>query len=131
MAEHDTLSRYTDGGCRCDECRAARSAYRRDYTARTGKTPDRRRFPWQPLEDLLRARLGPAVVAAGTDGGGIAPMEGATDRAMADTLGVGQSTVREWRRRGAITSRQADRAAITLGLHPALIWDDWYSEAAS
>lgn len=31
MSEHGTATRYTNGGCRCDECRAANTEYMRRY----------------------------------------------------------------------------------------------------
>jgi 5-methylcytosine-specific restriction endonuclease McrA len=31
MADHGTYSNYTNGGCRCDECRAANTAYKRSW----------------------------------------------------------------------------------------------------
>ena len=34
MSPHGTISRYTNHGCRCDECRAAMTEYMRQYTAR-------------------------------------------------------------------------------------------------
>jgi hypothetical protein len=29
---------------------------------------------------------------------------------------------------GSLTTLQADRAAVALGLHPALAWDSWYAD---
>jgi hypothetical protein len=36
---HGTSSGYTYWKCRCDDCRAARGAYRQGWAARTGKRP--------------------------------------------------------------------------------------------
>ncbi|MFN0090128.1 MAG: MerR family transcriptional regulator [Acidimicrobiales bacterium] len=43
---------------------------------------------------------------------------------LADRLGVTARTVHRWRAEG-LSDLQADRAAIAVGLHPALVWPDW------
>jgi hypothetical protein len=45
--------------------------------------------------------------------------------ALAGWLGVSPRTIWRWHHRG-LTDRQADRAAIALGQHPANIWTDWH-----
>jgi hypothetical protein len=39
--EHGTLSMYTRGYCRCDECRAAQASYMRKYRARKRSEEER------------------------------------------------------------------------------------------
>jgi hypothetical protein len=38
MVEHGTIGRYTNGKCRCDECRAGWAAYQRAHKKRTEDT---------------------------------------------------------------------------------------------
>lgn len=52
-----------------------------------------------------------------------------SDERKAELLGVSRQTVRRWRRKG-LSEWQADRCAVRLGTHPALIWgqDRWREE---
>lgn len=86
------------------------------------------RWAWQPFEDILVRRLGAPVVLGDTLAPAHIRREGATAGLIAEVLGCHVRQVWEWRRRGSLTTLWADRAAIALGLHPALIWDGWYSE---
>lgn len=88
-------------------------------------------WPWQPVENILVRRLGPPVVVGDTLAPSHIRREGATDGLMAEMLGCHRRQVWEWRHRGSLTTLWADRAAIALGLHPALIWTDWYSEGVA
>ena len=45
---------------------------------------------------------------------------------LASALGVSKHTYRKLRYKTHINWVTADRYAIRLGLHPALIWHDWY-----
>lgn len=45
---------------------------------------------------------------------------------LADSLGVHRHTLARWRVHG-IPLHSADAAAITLGLHPAELWDEWWT----
>lgn len=51
------------------------------------------------------------------------------DSEVASLLGVAARTITRWRRGSQISEPVADRAAISLGLHPALIWSDWFAKA--
>lgn len=46
--------------------------------------------------------------------------------AMAAIAGVSPRTVHRWRRGGRVGLRVADRVAITLNLHPVLLWPHFY-----
>lgn len=49
------------------------------------------------------------------------------DRRVAELCGIDRRTVFRWRTGEVrLDSRSADRAAINLGLHPCLIWDEWW-----
>lgn len=67
---------------------------------------DGHRWPWAPLGDLL----------------------GGSVRTQAGLLGVHQRQVSRWRSYG-LTDEQADRCAIGIGSHPALIWANWHTPA--
>ena len=45
---------------------------------------------------------------------------------MSEVLGVSCETIYRWYRAGGVTMNQADRCAISLGLHPGLIWREWW-----
>lgn len=49
---------------------------------------------------------------------------------IAALLGVSKRVVSRWRHDG-IRWSLADQAAVALGLHPALVWPDWYEAVAS
>lgn len=46
---------------------------------------------------------------------------------LADRLDVSRGTIHRWRREG-VPCRAADRAAITLDVHPVVLWPDYYTE---
>lgn len=48
---------------------------------------------------------------------------------IARHLGVTARTVSRMIRAGTLTADQADRHAVALGTHPALIWDTWTQHA--
>ncbi len=60
------------------------------------------RWPWSPLADHL----------------------GGSVRSQAALLGTTDRQVYRWRSYG-LTDEQADRFAITIGSHPAIVWPDW------
>ena len=62
--------------------------------------------------------LGPLGAAAGTT----------TNAALARRLGVSVRTVWRWNHHG-LSDTQADHGAIALGLHPVLVWPDWFAHA--
>lgn len=48
---------------------------------------------------------------------------------LAARLGVSRRTVCRWKRQG-LTECQADQAAVRAGLHPGIVWSEWWSSAA-
>jgi transcriptional regulator with XRE-family HTH domain len=48
------------------------------------------------------------------------------DARVAEVCGVSRRTVSRWKLGGRMDVPSADKAAINLGLHPCLIWDDWW-----
>ena len=73
------------------------------------------RLPFEPV-----ARLVPTSADEHRRG---APVRSA--RQIADYLGVSTRRVYRWRREG-IRYYDADRVALALGLHPLLVWPDYY-----
>jgi len=65
--------------------------------------------PTQPLRDLMESRY---------------PQE--TARQLGKRIGVSRDTYQRIRTHDVMTYIRADRAAVSLGLHPVLIWQDWY-----
>lgn len=49
--------------------------------------------------------------------------------ALATSIAVDEREVARWREAGGFTDLWADRAAVWFGLHPALVWTDWYEAA--
>jgi hypothetical protein len=43
----------------------------------------------------------------------------------AEVLGVSREVVHRWERHG-VPMVTADRAAVSLGLHPGMIWPEWW-----
>lgn len=76
------------------------------------------RYPLEPLLELL----GPVETRAG----GLV-MDGRA-RALAELLGITARSVHRWSRAG-MRETWADRAACRLGVHPSLIWPDYWSNA--
>lgn len=53
----------------------------------------------------------------------------ATDEQLARDVGSAVRSVGRWRRRGGIPLWEADRLAIRVGLHPAVVWGaDWWAD---
>lgn len=50
------------------------------------------------------------------------------DADIALEAGVSQRQVQRWRRGALLRAYDADRIACRLGLHPCLLWSDWYGE---
>lgn len=70
---------------------------------------DPRRWPLQPLlqygcDDVLEVQ---------------------TIRHLARRVGASERTVWRWRLAG-LTDQAADWAAIALGVHPCMVWPDWF-----
>lgn len=54
--------------------------------------------------------------------------------ALAQVAGYSRKSGERWAAAGVVGDAVADELAVVLGLHPALIWDDWYeatTEAAA
>jgi hypothetical protein len=68
------------------------------------------RFPYAPLDRLV-------VQRSGAD----APMS-----VVAELFGVSTRTLLRWKKNGLLFPA-ADRAAVRLGLHPSLVWPEWWS----
>lgn len=50
--------------------------------------------------------------------------------AAAEAAGLTRRTGYRWAERGALLDDwTADRAAVALGLHPAMVWPGWFAEA--
>lgn len=49
------------------------------------------------------------------------------DISKANALGVSFHAYRKYRDRETISWTTADRCAVSLGVHPSYIWEDWYS----
>ena len=77
-------------------------------------------FPFEPVFDLLS----PDDTLRKCNG---APLDGVTAR-IARRLDVDRQYIYRWLRRG-LDDRQADVIAIMLGLHPSLLWLDWFAHA--
>lgn len=45
---------------------------------------------------------------------------------MSEALGVSRQTIFRWYQKGGVPMVQADRCAVSLGLHPGLIWREWW-----
>lgn len=56
-------------------------------------------------------------------------IDGMDDGALSAMLGLSRSTIYRYRTHG-LTLAAADRLAVALGTHPALIWPDMYKEAS-
>ena len=65
--------------------------------------------PTQPLQQLMNERY---------------PKESARQRGQ--RLGVSRETYQRIATNDVMTYIRADRYAVSLGLHPACIWSDWY-----
>lgn len=71
-----------------------------------------------PLEPLLE-HLGPVETGQRGRGGDGRRL------ALAELLGITARSVHRWSRAG-LAEQWADRAACRLGIHPALIWPDYW-----
>jgi hypothetical protein len=81
-----------------------------------------RRFPWQPVEDVLRART-----MAYQDSNGVAIEAGMSE--WARIIGVDRRSLYKYKRAG-FSELMADRVAGALGLNPLSLWPDYYEPEA-
>ncbi len=49
-----------------------------------------------------------------------------TGEQLAVALGTSRQQVRRWQAGGRLQEETADRAAVALGLHPVMIWPEWW-----
>jgi hypothetical protein len=49
-----------------------------------------------------------------------------TGERVAEVLGTSLRQVRRWQAGARLQEETADRAAVALGLHPVMLWPDWY-----
>jgi lambda repressor-like predicted transcriptional regulator len=53
-----------------------------------------------------------------------------SQRELGEICGVANETISHWIRHGGVPEPQADRIAISLGVHPSAIWgDEWFNLA--
>lgn len=81
------------------------------------------RYPWEPYELLLRARLGISEHATGN------LVEQATSGEMGRFVGVTGDQIRRWRRGCGLDRYQADHLAVRLSLMPYEVWPEWLDDA--
>lgn len=86
------------------------------------------RLPLEPLLAAARAAGGRFVVTLGTPS--------SRDDAFslswfARCIGVQPRQVYRWRTEGGVPIYNADKAACRLGLHPALVWPEWFALVAA
>lgn len=77
---------------------------------------------WAPLEQVAlqwATVRGQTVAENGSD---------RTESALAEAIGSSRQRVRAWRESGWVPIKIADRAAVGMRMHPALIWqDEWWA----
>lgn len=77
-----------------------------------------RRFPFAPLEPLIEARWAPSPNVQTISIVGKAH----------SVLGFDRNLIYRWIKDG-LSIDAADRVAVQLGLHPSVIWPDWFQSA--
>ena len=58
-----------------------------------------------------------------------APLDRYGTGRLSAASGASRKSVERWRHRGAVSERDADRVAVGLGLHPAMLWPEWGTDA--
>lgn len=101
-----TYNGYTNG-CRCNECKKARSEYRKNYEEHCQLGFGEKKLPISALLKFTEETDTPT---------------------LAKQLGIEEDTVRAWHTRPCgINPYRADYLAAKLGVHPSAIWgDDWF-----
>ena len=61
-------------------------------------------------------------------GGRTARGDGVSLRELGVRVGVTVDTVRKWAHRDRVPDLRADALAVALGLHPSLLWPEWWDE---
>lgn len=77
------------------------------------------RFPLEPLEEFVARRHH-------HDGRHERPEHLTVREVIAVHVGVGLGAVEKWQSRG-LSVRLADRAAVAVGAHPAIVWPELWS----
>lgn len=54
-----------------------------------------------------------------------------TVSALARAVGCDRARFSKWRREGGMPLVWADRLAVSLGMHPIEVWEDWYEVDAA
>lgn len=83
------------------------------------------RYPLAPVATALHVTLGQSGAIGGRDDADVQPLHGMS--VVMAHLGISHSTALRWQRNG-LTDVQADRAATAVGLHPCLLWPEWWDE---
>lgn len=105
MIRHGTKNAYNYHRCRCDLCRKAAADYRR-IRRNKADNPINNTHHW-PLQRLF-------------------DIAGTTEFVELGYLtGFATRTIHRWQENG-IPDKAADQAACALGLHPCIIWPDWF-----
>lgn len=84
-----------------------------------------------PLLELAEARCAAGGRPEWTSGrfrGAFSPPAPVSVGELACLLGCSPRTVTRWRAAGRLCAFDADRYAVRLGLHPCLIWPDWFTD---
>lgn len=108
--EHGTYGMYRTRGCRCEDCKVAAAETRARYrTVVPGTQPKNYSVSYGSIKLVLDATPIIEFIMANRE----------PDRFM-------MQRIRRWERNG-IDVYQADRIAVEMGTHPALIWGwDFY-----
>ena len=60
----------------------------------------------------------------------LSPRQGATIGQTAGILGIGRGNLYRYKREG-LPMATADRLAIRIGIHPVILWPDFYDDVSS
>ena len=105
MRQHGTRAKYDRDKCRCEPCREASSRYYKEWTAnRHRPRVIVHNWPLQPLFDVT---------------------DTTEYKQLAVLTEISARTLHRAALRG-LPDATADRAATRLGLHPSLIWPNWF-----
>jgi hypothetical protein len=120
-----------DGGRACRACRSEASLrwqqahpeyHREQARKRRAAQKKLRRYPIQPLLDYLGT-----VVIHSADKSQRATIQPYPNNDLAELVGLSIREVCRWKTAGYIREDYADRIACTIGVHPSLIWKEWFA----
>lgn len=86
------------------------------------------RYAWAPVDAFVAMRW-PEVFEHNGTGPGTKDEDMAKQR-WHDILGLGYDQFYRWRRED-LTEQRADRIATELGVHPSMLWGDWFANCPS